>query len=327
VSFGSGTSIGSKNELGAIDLQLKKMALVAPFDGVILKRSKNPGAVVSFGDPVYILSDPNQTWIETEIADKTLGSINVGTVARIRLAAYPKKEFLGKVSYIGPATVAKLKENTGLHRTTIYDFVEKLLNKGLINYVIEGQVKVFSATNPQKLLDYVKEKAEHVESALSELKKMRLPEEEELAVEVYRGREGVKMMFNDILRVAKDYVIFGIDESMFVKDWNVFLENFFVKEKKAGFHERILTRDDAEYVYDKETVHYRFIPKEYFNPNPTYVWGDNVGIIIWEPLTVIRIRNAKLADSYLKYFELLWSMAEEWPRSKWPGKNQKIYKP
>lgn len=110
----------AKNELGVIDLQLKKMALVAPFDGVILKRSKNPGAVVSFGDPVYILSDPNQTWIETEVPESALGSIAVGASARIRLAAYPKKEFLGKVSYIGPATVAKSS------------FTPSLENKGMI---------------------------------------------------------------------------------------------------------------------------------------------------------------------------------------------------
>lgn len=97
----------AKTELEVLDLQLRKMALTAPFDGIILKRSKNPGAVVSFGDPIYILCDPDRIWIEAEIPENEIGNIAIGTPARIRLPAYPKKELAGKVTYIGPATVAK----------------------------------------------------------------------------------------------------------------------------------------------------------------------------------------------------------------------------
>lgn len=102
------SKIGSaKTELSFLDLQLKKMTLAAPFDGMILKRSKNPGAVVSFGDPVYVLCDLSRMWIEAEISEREIGQIGIGTPARISLPAYPKKEFVGKVAYIGPATVAK----------------------------------------------------------------------------------------------------------------------------------------------------------------------------------------------------------------------------
>lgn len=97
----------AKTDLGLLDLQMKKMTLTAPFNGVILKRSKNPGAVVSFGDPVYILCDPERIWVDAEVPEDVLGNISLGTPARIRLSAYPNREFSGKITYIGPATVAK----------------------------------------------------------------------------------------------------------------------------------------------------------------------------------------------------------------------------
>ncbi len=96
-----------KSELGLLDLELKKMVLVAPFEGVILKKAKNLGAVVAFGEPLYTLCDPNRIWVEAEIPEQEISHIAIGTPARIRLAAYPKKEWTGKVTYIGPATVAK----------------------------------------------------------------------------------------------------------------------------------------------------------------------------------------------------------------------------
>lgn len=93
--------------LSDLDLQLKKMTLTAPFDGIIIKRSKNPGAVIAFGEPVYVLCDPDHLWIEAEIPEKEISHILVGAPVRIQLPAYPKKELTGKVSWIGPATVAK----------------------------------------------------------------------------------------------------------------------------------------------------------------------------------------------------------------------------
>ncbi len=96
-----------KTEMGLLDLQLKKMIFTAPFNGVVLKRLKTEGSVALFGDPIYTLSDPNRVWIDAEIPEEESSHVIVGTQARITLAAFPKKEFMGKVTYIGPATVVK----------------------------------------------------------------------------------------------------------------------------------------------------------------------------------------------------------------------------
>lgn len=216
---------------------------------------------------------------------------------------------------IGSCPVAKLKEETRLHRTTIYDFLEQLLNKGLVNYVIKGGVKYYKATHPNKLRDYVKEKENMVNEILPDLTKLAEMFKEELSVEVYKGVEGVKTLLKDVLREGKDHVIFGIDEEMFKEKLGPFMDWYFKEEKKRGFTERILTRDDVKYVYEYETAIYRYLPSKSFNPTPTYVWGDNVGILIWEPFTVIRIKNPALADSYHKHFEMLWKQAKQKPKS------------
>ncbi len=96
-----------KSELNALEIELKKATTAAPFTGVILKRFKNEGEVLFFGDPIYTLCDTNRLWIETEVSETDLEAVSLGTPARIHLSAYPKKEFKGEVCYIGPATVAK----------------------------------------------------------------------------------------------------------------------------------------------------------------------------------------------------------------------------
>ena len=192
----------------------------------------------------------------------------------------------------------------------------------LVLPILEENKKFYNATHPNKLLDFVKEKEDLVQGMLSPLLKLSQFSKDEVHVEVYKGPEGLKSVLNDVVRLGKDYVIFGVDESMFKEKFGVFMDQFFEKERRVGFKERILTSKDAKFVYDSPTAFYRFLPKESFNPTPTYVWGDNVAILIWEPLTVIRIKHPKLADSYAKYFEILWNLAEDKPRAKWPLNNK-----
>ena len=71
---------------------------------------------------------------------------------------------------LGSSLVSKVAQETGLHRTNIYDTLEKLKEKGLVSYVIRENRKHFSASNPEKLLDYIKEREKEVVSVIPEFK-------------------------------------------------------------------------------------------------------------------------------------------------------------
>lgn len=212
---------------------------------------------------------------------------------------------------LGSVQVSKIKEETRLHRTTIYDFVEKLLNKGLINYVIRNNVKYYNATHPNKLLDFIMEKEESIKEILPQLAALSETKKEEIKVEVYKGVEGFKAVLSDIIRVGEDMVGFGIDEAKFKEKFPILMEQYFKKELEKGIKERLLASEKTKFLFRKKTAKYRFIPNEFFNPTPTAVYGNKIAFIVWEPLTVVMIENSELADSYKKYFEMLWNGAKE----------------
>lgn len=217
---------------------------------------------------------------------------------------------------IGSVPVSKIKEETKIHRTTIYDFLEKLLNKGLVNYVVKNNVKYYKATHPNKILEFIKEKEENIKEILPELKELAEIKKEEIKVEIYKGAEGFKTLLNDIIRVSKDFVAFGVDETKFKERFPIIIEQYFKKEEERGIKERLLTSEETKFIFNKKTTNYRYIPKEYFNPTPTMVYSNKIAIIIWEPLTIIMIENSELADSYKKYFEMLWKIASKKPKIK-----------
>ncbi len=212
---------------------------------------------------------------------------------------------------LGSVPVNKIKQETKIHRTAIYDFLEKLKNKGLVSCVSQNKINHYSAAQPNKLLDFIKEKEDTIKKIVPGLEKLLKREEKEICVEVYKEKEGLKASLTDIIKVGKDVVGFGIDETRYKEMFPHLMEQYFKMEEKMGIKERLLASERAKFIYKKKAAEYRFIPEEFFNPTPTLVYGDKVVITIWDPLTIIVIKNRELSDGYKKYFELLWKQAKK----------------
>jgi septum site-determining protein MinD len=52
---------------------------------------------------------------------------------------------------LGSSSATQIIQKAGLHRAVVYDLLERLIEKGLVGYVIKGRKKFFEATNPERL--------------------------------------------------------------------------------------------------------------------------------------------------------------------------------
>ena len=215
---------------------------------------------------------------------------------------------------LGSSPVNKIKLETKLHRTTIYDFLDKLLNKGLVNYVIQNGVNYYQATEPEKLVNYVKDMETQIKTILPKLESLKNKNKEEVTVEVYRGKEGFKTILNDMLKTKSDVSWLGVDESKFTKTFSeTIIKQHIRRQKELKIKERLITNEETKITFESNIATYRYISGIPFDPTPTAIYADRVMNLIWEPLTIILMKNKDLADSYKKYFEQLWKIAKKKP--------------
>lgn len=94
----------------------------APSDGVILTRVREPGSIVTAGQPVYTLAVDDPVWIRTYITEPNLGHIYPGQPARIVTDSRPDKPYLGQVGFISPQAefTPKNVETTQLRTDLVY---------------------------------------------------------------------------------------------------------------------------------------------------------------------------------------------------------------
>jgi len=220
----------------------------------------------------------------------------------------------------GEASAYELSQKTGIYRPHVYDKLETLLARGLISYIQKGKKRIYQAYRPAKLLEYLEEKNNELAKTKEELQNI-MPNlvlltqegEQKTKVEVFEGKEGLKVFLMDIINTKKDVCLFGLDDTKYDETLPVFMPQYFKNLRLNGVKERVISlKKKGILIFDNPSTKYRFLESEYLNPTNTFIYGDKVAIVIWQmPISIIMIKNKQLAETYKEHFEKLWKVADK----------------
>jgi sugar-specific transcriptional regulator TrmB len=203
--------------------------------------------------------------------------------------------------------IAKLAK---IDRSSAYNAIKLLIEKGLASYVIIGKIKWFQAASPDRILAYVKAQEDDLKQIIPELNQRHKAHKEEGQVRLFKGIRGIKTIFLDIASTNKDNYVFG-SEGQFSERMPDFARQFDLLKKESKIHTNLILRKGRKEV-DSKTSTYRYLDKVDESPAVTNIYGDKIAIIIWtdEPEGII-IENAAAAKAYKAYFDVMWNSAKK----------------
>jgi len=86
--------------LDVLDIQLAKLTINAPADGVILTRAIEPGEIASPGATLFTLADLSKLTITVYVPEDRYGEITLGETASVTVDSFPGETFTAVVAYI-----------------------------------------------------------------------------------------------------------------------------------------------------------------------------------------------------------------------------------
>lgn len=214
------------------------------------------------------------------------------------------------------ALVLEISRKTKENRTHLYDTLNSLMNKGFVSYVIKNGKKYFRPSSPERLIEYLQEKQDKINTSLPELRDLFKPRTNSPTIEVYEGQEGIKTVLSDVLKENKEWLCLGsTGKSKEIIPF--FLEHLHKQRIKQKVSLRVIYNNDefgekrAKELEREKYTQIRFMSKS--SPSTTYTYGNKVVIIHWEKdkLFAIMIEDKSIADSYRSYFEELWKIAKK----------------
>lgn len=231
------------------------------------------------------------------------------TLEKIGLAQNEIKVYLTLTDQ-GSMKAGRISKLAHMDRSSAYNAIQMLLDKGFASYVLIGKVKWFQATGPQRILEYLKEQQDDVMAVLPELQERHKRKKIEGQVRLFKGIKGVKSVFLDIIRTGKPNYVFG-SEGQFSEKMPEFAYQFDRMKKEKGIRTQLILRKGRKEL-DSKTSDHKYLPSLAESPAVTNIYGDKVAIIIWtdEPEGII-IENAAAAKAYKSYFDFMWKHGKE----------------
>jgi len=202
---------------------------------------------------------------------------------------------------LGSSLVQNIANIAGLNRTSTYDLLKSLEQKGFVSYIIQSGKKFYQATQPNKIIDILKEREELVKKILPELNSLSESVGKRPNVEVYTGKEGLKTIFEGILLESKSFSCIASKNQLF-KMFEFYFPHFVDRRKKKGIKVRVISEVQP---FDK-TAPYKIIKKKI--KTATWLYDGKIAMISLEekePIGIL-INEKNFYETHQMMFDLLW---------------------
>jgi len=223
---------------------------------------------------------------------------------------------------LGQSKVGEIIKKTNLQSSVVHNNVNKLIEKGLVTFVLIGKIKHYNAAEPDVFTGFVQEQKNVLDKKLKTIKKS-LPKLKSIksqakksSAEIYEGRKGFKTAFMESYFNTRkgSEAPFISQPKEFQKDeklHNLFLQlDTIAKDKKLilkGLAPKESKKEWEKLYTTKKTYKVKFTVEVF--PWGLMIFKDHVLISMWgdEPIT-IKINDSKFRNKALKFFRKKWKM-------------------
>ncbi len=229
----------------------------------------------------------------------------------------------------GPTSARELAEEIGIKRTTVYTYINLLIEKGLVMKLIRNSDNLLMANSAEETLEHlVKQKLEsaniakkELHSVLKTIKDQLSTHEttEEAEIKFYKGKKGVLKIYEDALKAKeiRSYVDLSKMGGLFPENSEIFINGFATNEELhifEIFEDSPLSNIAIENQSTNPRFHYKFHPKEIsFSAADTLIYDGKVGIINSRnnDISGIILKNNEYYNNSKELFDFIWKMLPE----------------
>lgn len=222
---------------------------------------------------------------------------------------------------LGKGTVSQISRKAGINRTTGYEILDSLLNKGVVNLSGKEPKSEYIVEAPESLVNHFTKEAniavdriKKVENIIPDLLRVYATQNRP-RIKFYEGIDGLKHVYENTLTSSETIRAYASVEDVNSGIPNYFPEYFKRRAAKnihirAIFPETPLAYERSALDKDekRESV---LVPYDKYNFTPEInIYDNKVMIASWREKLGIIIESEEISDVMKKIFELAWLSAK-----------------
>lgn len=220
---------------------------------------------------------------------------------------------------LGGAGVSTIAKRANVHRVSCYHTLENLIKKGLLSTQIKNRIKYFSSENPEKIVHEQEEKLEKAKALLPQLLSITNALAFKPKIHFYEGIEGIKNIFEDILKSAKNEILGYTNLKSLGELFPDYLKQYNKKKVEKNIKTRFISpysKEAIQYLekfypknFDRNLVEIIFVNPEEFNfETEISIYGNKVAIMSLDPKESIGVlmESPVLSRTERAVYNLAW---------------------
>jgi len=216
---------------------------------------------------------------------------------------------------LGETNIERISEKSKIRRTTVYDVLEDLSEKGLAGHIKNKKRTLYYAEDPRKLEEQLDEKKMVLKNILPELMSVANLIDKKPKIRYFEGIEGIKNVYKDTLKYSsQEILMWGSPEVIkhFDNDW---LWNYYVPRR---IRNKIWMRAiglDMEVVKNIKSQDEKHLRKTRLSPYSQFpfeveinLYGNgSIGIMSFKEQFGLIIESKKIYNTLKSIFEMNWN--------------------
>lgn len=222
---------------------------------------------------------------------------------------------------LGECSVGPLEKELGLFKQSIYNILDELIDKKLIEVKVKNNRKYFVTVDPDVLLDQHISRGRAIEKLIPELHTLEGIDKYISDIKIYSGVKAFQIFHEKMLKQSPessqlDIIASGGDEFLKITRQRYFFDRYESLRINKKIHHNILLYEsqrqtDREYL-ERRYVKVKFLPGNLTQPMATQIWPSLVAILLFgQDPQIVEIKSKKIRDGFKNYFDVLWEMGKE----------------
>lgn len=236
----------------------------------------------------------------------------------LNLSSNEAKVYLALLQ-IGQTSAGDIIKKTNLHRSVVYETLDKLIDRKFAFKLTRKKIAHFQALAPERILQDIESQQDLAKSLLPTLKKMagkKMPE-----ITIYEGVEEYRRFWLDSVKKIPiggwDYVAGSIG-NLWSQHMGSSVKQYFriAQKRKIGWKLIVFDKDDFNDTFLIKYPEFgrkaRFIDRDIPKEGNFNIFGDDILVLhsATEPM-IIEIKNPSLVRVFRHLFDYLWDSGKE----------------
>ncbi len=217
---------------------------------------------------------------------------------------------------LGGSSVQDISRETGIKRTTVYNFLEELRARGLVSQVKKGGRTLLLPEDPHVFIQKAEQHLREIKNAVPELMSVFNLPSSKPNIRFYQGVDGLRHLYEDTLVVGEKIYGFG-DFDKVIAVMGDYIWDYVARRVKKNIDYQVIAKrgdwlKDPHVHNERQLRNFRLVGATTKFDTEIDIYGGKIAIYSFrKPYAGIIIEDHAVAETMKSVWKLLWEALSE----------------